>query len=99
MWVFSTLSLLSILIPPSELEVSGVITLIDLVLFILILVCEGYLPATSTPVGRPADLRIACSWTDDSRTRGLFCGYTIWNLSTVGATSEAGLLRIFAVAA
>ena len=95
---FSTLSLSSILIPLSELEIFGVITLIDLVLFILILVCEGYLPATSTPIGRLADLRIAYSQIDDSRTYSLFYSYTIWNLSTISAIFETRPLRIFIVA-
>ena len=96
-WGIFSLSLLFILILLSKLKVSGVITFINFNLFILILICEGYLPAISMPMGRPADFQIAYPWAGGLRIQGLFYNYIIWNLSIIGITSGAGPLRSFII--
>ena len=98
MWGIFSFSLSSILILLFKLEISGVITLIGFSLFVLILIYKGHLPATSTPMGRPADFRVACPWVGGLRIQGLFRDCTDWNPSIISITSGAGPLRSFAVA-
>ena len=90
-------SLLFILILLSKLEVSSVITLINFNLFILILICEGYLPATSISMGCPADFQVTYPQVDGLRIWGLFCNYIVWNLSIISTISGAGPLQSFVV--